>query len=144
MEIVEFVGAVVILPLIQDQVVLLRQYRPTVGDWIYEIPAGTLKPGEDPYECARRELEEETGYRPGRLVKMFEMYTSPGYSTEKLHAFLALDLQEGTPHLEAGEEITVAITPMRKVLEMIRKNQIRDAKTIATILYYQNFRRGLA
>ena len=136
-EIVEYAGAVAVLPLLDgDSAVLVRQYRPVIGSWIYEVPAGTLTPGEKPDDCAFRELEEETGYRAGRLVKMFEMYTAPGYSTEMLHSYLAEGLVQGEASLEEDEELNVVVVPLDRTVEMIRKNEIRDGKTIATILYY--------
>ena len=139
-EIVEYIGATVILPLLdKNTILLLKQYRPSIRKWIYEIPAGTLEPNEAPYECAARELEEETGYNAGLLVKMFEMYTAPGYSTEKLHSFLALNLQSGAAYLDQDEEISVEKTSLDKALQMISTNEICDGKTIATILYYTKF-----
>ncbi len=139
-EIVEYIGATVILPLLdKNTILLLKQYRPSIRKWIYEIPAGTLEPSEAPYECAARELEEETGYKAGSLVKMFEQYTAPGYSTEKLHSFLALDLQPSISHLDQDEEIAIVKTSLDKALQMISTNEICDGKTIATILYYAKF-----
>lgn len=139
-ESVEYVGSVAILPLLdKENIILLRQYRPVVREWIYEIPAGTLEPGESPYECAMRELEEETGYKPSKLTKLFEMYIAPGYSTEKLHSFLALDLQPGVFKPSRGEEIEIEKKPLPEVIKMIKTNEIYDAKTIATILYYLGF-----
>jgi ADP-ribose pyrophosphatase len=139
-EIVEYIGATVILPLLnKDTVLLLKQYRPSIRKWIYEIPAGTLEPNEDPYKCAARELEEETGYRAGSLLKMFEMYTAPGYSTEKLYSFLALNLQPSICHLDQDEELIVTKISLDKALKMIKMNEICDAKTISTILYYTKF-----
>lgn len=137
LEVVEYPGAVAVLPLLDgNNVVLVRQYRPAIGDWIYEVPAGTFMLGEEPDDCALRELQEETGYRAGRLVKMFEMYTAPGYSTEILHSYLAEGLERGEASLEEDEELTVAVVPLDRAVEMIRRNEIRDGKTIATILYY--------
>lgn len=139
-EIVEYVGSVAILPLLDtDTVVLLRQYRPAIGRWIYEVPAGTLKAGEHPHECALRELEEETGYRAEKLIRLFEIYMTPGYSTEKLCSFVATDLVPGKLHPSESEEIRIAKVPLRKTVKMIRVNEICDAKTIATILYYMRF-----
>ena len=141
-EIIEHTGSVAILPLIDsDTAIILKQYRPALGEYIYEIPAGTLKAGEDPHECARRELEEETGYRPGKLVKLFEMYMAPGYSREKLRSFVATDLKPGIFRPSEREEIEVVKIPLDKAIEMIETNEIRDAKTIATIFYYTKFGR---
>ncbi len=126
-----------ILPLLEDgRILLLRQYRPVIGKWIYEIPAGTVERGEDLLTCARRELEEETGLRAEKMEKLFEMYLAPGYSTEKLHSFLASGLRPTSPHRDWGEEIRVVKTTLSRALEMIGSNRIEDAKTIATILYF--------
>lgn len=140
-EVVEHPGAVAILPLLGEEgILLLKQYRPAIGRWIYEIPAGTVEKGESPLTCARRELEEETGYRAGRMRKLFEMYLAPGYSTERLHSFLASQLHPTSPHHDWGEEIKVVKTTLPRALEMIRSNKIEDAKTIATILYFLSTR----
>jgi ADP-ribose pyrophosphatase len=141
-EVVEHPGAVAVLPLLGgDRLLLLKQYRPAIGKWIYEIPAGTVERGESLLRCARRELEEETGYRAGRMEKLFEMYLAPGYSTEKLHSFLASGLCPTSPHRDWGEEIKVVETTLPRALEMIRTNRIEDAKTTATLLYFSSFRR---
>ena len=129
-------GAVAIVAVDGDRVLLERQYRPVVGEWLYEIPAGTLEPGEEPGETARRELEEETGYRPGWLRKLVEFYSSPGVSTEKLIVFLAGDLARGRQRLEEDEVIEVIWVGLEEALEMIRDGRIRDAKTIIGLLYY--------
>lgn len=142
-EIVEYIGSVAILPLVdKDTGILLKQHRPAVGEWIYEIPAGTLESGESPHDCAARELEEETGYKPGKLTKLFEMYIAPGYSTENLHSFAAFELQPGVFNPSGGEEIEVVRKPLSEVVRMIKTNEIRDAKTIATVLYYVRFGAG--
>jgi ADP-ribose pyrophosphatase len=139
--VVEHPGAVAILPLLdENRILLLKQYRPAIGKWIYEIPAGTVEKGESLLRCARRELEEETGYRAGRMRKLFEMYLAPGYSTEKLHSFLASELRPSSPHRDWGEEIRVVETTLSEALEMIRTNRIEDAKTTATLLYFLSFR----
>lgn len=136
-EVVEYPGAAVILPLLDGgSVVLVKQYRPAIGRWIYELPAGTIMPGENPECCARRELEEETGYKAGRLAKMFSMYTAPGYSTEVLHSYLAERLERGEVRLEEDEELAVEAIPLGEAIEMVRRNEICDGKTIATLLYY--------
>ena len=137
---VEHPGAVAILPVLDgDNIVLVRQYRPVIGSWIYEVPAGTLVSGESSHGCALRELREETGFSAGHLVKMFEMYMAPGYSTELLHGYLAENLKKGEASLEKDEELTVEVIPLKRVEEMINKNEIRDSKTIATILYYVKY-----
>ncbi len=138
-DVVDFGESVVILPLLGDKIILLRQYRVAVGDWLYELPAGVVEEGEDPGETARRELVEETGYEAGKLVKLFSMYLSPGYSNEFMHAYLATDLNYVGARPEYGEEIRVEVYALEKVLELIRSGGVNDAKTIATILFYTQF-----
>ncbi len=138
-EIVECPNAVVILPIPErNNIVLLRQYRPVIEKWIYELPAGSLNPGENPEDSVLRELKEETGYRAKKVTKMFDMYMAPGYSTEIIHSYLAEDLTAGEARLEEDEELTVEILPLKVVVKMIKNNVICDAKTIASILYYVN------
>jgi ADP-ribose pyrophosphatase len=129
-------GAVAIVAVDGDRVLLERQYRPVVGEWLYEIPAGTLEPGEKPEETARRELEEETGYRPGWLRRLIEFYSSPGMSTEKIIVFLAGNLSRGEQRLEEDELIEVKWVKLDEALEMIRDGRIKDAKTLIGLLYY--------
>ena len=137
-EVVEFRGAVAILPILsKNKVILIRQYRPSINEWIIEVPAGTLEKEEDPVSCALRELEEEVGYRAGKLVKLFEIFMSPGYSTEKLHAFIAMDLIKTKVKREEYEVIEEMIVDLDEAISMVKSNAIRDAKTIALLLYYK-------
>ncbi len=130
-------GAVVIIPLLSDkEIIMLKQYRPGPQDWILELPAGTLEKGEDPREAASRELIEETGYRAGDLRFLFKMYSSPGISTEVLHVFLARDLTYERERHQEDEMIEITRVGIDKALEMIRKGEIIDGKTIASLLYY--------
>ncbi len=141
-EIVVFPESAAILPVLpDDRIILLRQYRAPVGGWIIEIPAGVVEPGEDPAETARRELVEETGYEPGELVKLAEFYLAPGYSTEKMHLYLARSLRYVGARPESYELIEVFEKPLAEALEMIWRGEIRDAKTILAILYYDALRR---
>lgn len=139
-EIVVHGGAVVILAVTEDdRIVLIRNQRFAVGREIWELPAGTLEPGEDPADCARRELEEETGYRAATIEPLSDFYTTPGICTERMHAFLARDLKHVGQQLEDGEAISVEPLPRQDVLEMIRDGRIDDAKTIAMILFEHLF-----
>lgn len=135
-------GAAVILPLLdEDRVVLIRNRRIATGHTLLELPAGTLEPPEPPIECARRELQEETGYRAGRLVELLRFYSAPGFCNELLHAFLATELTPGQLALEASEQIETEVQPLADALQAIRDGRIIDAKTIATLLYYDRFGR---
>ncbi len=138
-EYVDHPGSVVILPIIDDKIILLNQYRHVIEEWILELPAGTLNPGEDPRSCAYRELIEETGYKANKLIKMFEMYLSPGYSTEYMHVYLAEDLEYVGQKLDETEVINLTFVPIDEIPRMIREKLIRDAKTIATLFYYIEF-----
>ncbi len=138
-EVVRHPGSVSILPVEDGYLYLIKQYRYPLDGYIWEIPAGTLEEGESPEECARRELEEETGLRAGRLEKMFEAYLIPGYGTEKMHFFLATELSQGEMHPEPSEKIEVHKLPLDRVLKMVRDNEIVDAKTVAALLWYSVF-----
>ena len=130
-EIVEHRGAAAIVPLLDNgEVVLVRQYRYPVESELLEIPAGTLQPNEDPKDCAIRELEEETGYRCGKIVEMGACFLAPGYSTEKIHIFLAKGLAKTQTHMDEDEKITTEIYPLNAALEKITTGEIRDAKSI--------------
>jgi ADP-ribose pyrophosphatase len=134
-EVVEHHGAVAIVPRIDsDTVLLIRQYRQAVGETLLEIPAGTLEPGEEPDACAARELEEEIGYRPGRLRRMFSQYLAPGYSNEVLHAYLGEDLIESAVNPDIDEEIEIVPVRITAIESMILDGRIRDAKSIAALL----------
>jgi ADP-ribose pyrophosphatase len=134
-------GAVLILPVLPDgSVLLIRNRRQAIGQTLIELPAGTLEKGEDPINCAGRELVEETGYMAGRLEPLASFYTSPGILGEKMHAFVAYDLEPSETALDDGEEIEVMPTPFASALEMIRDGRIADGKSIAMLLFYDRFR----
>jgi ADP-ribose diphosphatase len=135
-------GAVAIVPFLDaDTVCLIRNYRYAVEKELVEIPAGTLDPEEAPAVCAARELQEETGYRAGRLEPLCGFYFSPGILTEYIHAFAAHDLEHVGQCLEPDEQITILPTPWPEALAMVRDGRISDAKTVAALLYYGAFRR---
>jgi ADP-ribose pyrophosphatase len=142
-EVVVHPGAVVVLPLLEgEKVLLIRNRRYAVGQVLLELPAGTLEKGEDPMNCAGRELLEETGYLAGRLRVMASFFSSPGVLTEKMHAFIAYDLREQAQALEEGEEIELAPVELSEAIEMIGDGRIQDAKTIVTLLMYERFYHG--
>jgi ADP-ribose pyrophosphatase len=134
-------GAVAILPLIDsNQVCLLRNHRPVVGETLWEIPAGTLEPGEEPAHAAIRELAEETGYTAGTWRRLGAFYPSPGVLSETTHLFVASDLTPGPLHLEAGEDIEPQVVAWEQALAWTRDGTIRDAKTLVALLLWKEMR----
>lgn len=134
-EIVRHPGAAAMVPLLDDgKVVLIKQYRHAVGEFLWEIPAGTLEPDEKAIECARRELVEETGYEASSFDKLAEILPAPGYTDEHIHIFLATGLTLADQKLEDDEVLALQPMAFDTALEMITKGEIRDAKTIAGLL----------
>jgi len=137
LEVVEHRGAVVIMPFLSDsEVIVIRQYRYPVSEELVEFPAGTLEVGETPQSCALRELEEETGYRAGELELLGSFYASPGYSTELLYAYVARNLRKGSARPDVDERIKVEKVTLEELLEMVKRGDVRDSKTLATIALY--------
>jgi len=142
-EVVRHPGAVVVLPLVDDhRICLVRNFRPAVGQTLLELPAGTLEPGEDPLETARRELAEETGYRAEHIEHLLSFFMSPGILDERMHVYLATGLAPGAQSLETGEQLEPLLLPLPEALAMARDGRIQDAKTLTALLYYWLFRRG--
>ena len=139
-EVIEHSGGVTILAINEDnKILMVKQYRKAVEKVLLELPAGKLDEGEEPAECAARELWEETGYKPAKVKKIFSFYTSPGYSNEKLHLYLAEDLKyEPGDGLDPGEFIEDAVLDPAEIINKIKKGLIVDGKTIAGLLYYLN------
>ena len=136
-------GAAVILPLVDDKTVcLIRNYRIAVDKTLLELPAGTLERGEPPEKTAFRELEEETGYRAGKLELLSTYHPSPGVMDETMYVYLATELEMFQPAREDGEEIENHLVSLTEAREMIRDGRIADGKTIAGLLYYFQFYRG--
>jgi ADP-ribose pyrophosphatase len=148
LDIVRHPGASAIVPFLSDprgddpQLLLLKQYRYAAEQYLYEIPAGRLDHGEDPRDCASRELREETGCTAGSIEFLFTMFTTPGFTDERIHVFLASDLVRGEAAREADEFITVETVSLSRALELIRTGEIKDAKTALSILYAAGFRAG--
>jgi len=131
LEVIRHQGASAVVPLRDDGAVLLiRQYRHAAGGYIYEIPAGKLDPGEDPQDCAVRELEEEIGQRASRLQHLLSFFTTPGFTDEIIHLYLATGLTPGTQHLEHDEVLEVVEMPLEHAIQRIADGTIRDGKTI--------------
>jgi ADP-ribose pyrophosphatase len=144
-DIVRHPGASAIVPFMSDptgddpQLLLLRQYRYAAGGYIYEIPAGRLDEGESPADCAARELKEETGCTAEKLVPLTSMFTTPGFTDEVIHLFMATGLTHGESNREADEFVDIIIMGLAEALELIRTGEIIDAKTALAILYAAGF-----
>ncbi len=139
-EVVVHPGAVVILPFLKpDQILLIRNHRHAVGENLLELPAGTLEKSEEPINCAGRELLEETGFLAGRLKPLGNFFTSPGVLSEKMYVFAAYDLEMRVTNLDDGEEIETQPVSFDEAIGMIQQGQIHDGKTIATLLMYDKF-----
>jgi ADP-ribose pyrophosphatase len=149
MDIVRHPGASAIVPFMNDpegenpQLLLLRQYRYAAGGYIYEVPAGRLDGDESPEHCAVRELKEETGCTATAMEPLFTMFTTPGFTDEKIHVFMATGLAHGESAREADEFADVVIMPLAEALELIRTGEIMDAKTALSILYVAGFKTGM-
>ena len=138
-------GSVVIVPILdQSRVVLVRQYRRAIDQDLLELPAGTLSPGEPPAACARRELEEETGWRASRIRRIGAFYAAPGMSSEWMTMFLATDLTHTKAHPEPDELLTPVILPLRTALAKVRSGEICDAKSIIGLLFAERLLRRKA
>jgi ADP-ribose pyrophosphatase len=131
-DIIRHPGAAAMVPMLNKNTVLLvKQYRYAAGGFIWEIPAGTLNPGESPIECAKRELVEETGYSADKLEKLTEIIPVPGYSDECIHLYLATGLKKAVQNLDKDEMLNVHEINMDDALKMIAKGEIIDSKTIS-------------
>jgi ADP-ribose pyrophosphatase len=140
LDIVEHVGAVTIVPVDPDgQMMFVRQYRHPAGGEILELPAGTLEPGEDPIECAHREIQEEIGMGAGYLRMIGEFFLAPGYSTEFMHVFLATDLFPASLPGDEDEVLSVIRYPVEAVFEAAHAGEIKDAKTLAALFLVRRF-----
>ena len=135
LDIIRHPGAAAIVPLTEKGTLLMiRQYRHSVGEFIWEIPAGTLDPGEDPLECARRELVEETGFEAEAWEEIGEITPLPGYSDERIHIFLATGLRPGSQDLDNDEILQVHEVDIEKAFQMFETGEIKDGKTISGLL----------
>ena len=140
-EIVRHNGAVVILPLLNDgRVCLLRNFRPAVQQWLWELPAGTLELGEPPADCAPRELQEETGYTASKMTLVHRFCMSPGILDERMHYFVAEGLVAGEHAREVGEQMENHLLSWSQIDSMLRDGQISDAKTLVCLLWFLRYR----
>lgn len=146
LEIVRHAGAAAVVPLLEGgraedpEVLLVRQFRYAGGGYLYEVPAGMPESADEGWEaCARRELEEETGYRAGDLRYLTRVFTTPGFTDEVIHLFLARGLAPGRQNHDDDEFMEVVPLPISRVLEMIRDGEIVDGKSVAALLYAATF-----
>jgi ADP-ribose pyrophosphatase len=143
-DIIEHPGSVVVLPIFKDgRILLIRQYRHSVGEFLWELVAGRKEPNETPLAGARRELLEETGYTAKRLRKLMRVAPTPGFVNEWMWIFAAEKLTEGSAHPEEDEKITPRIFTLRQAETMIENGTLRDAKSICGILYYMRFQKRI-
>lgn len=132
-------GAAAVLPFIdKENIVLVKQYRYAIGKVTYEIPAGKIDAGETPIECITRELEEETGYIAKKFELLLSFYPTSALSNELLHIFSAFNLEEGNFNPDEDEFVEKEIVNFKNALDMIKDGQIKDSKTIISLLYFSS------
>jgi ADP-ribose pyrophosphatase len=147
LELIRHQGASAVVPLVGDtpgtdpEVVMIHQYRYAAGGFVFEIPAGLRHEGEDWETCARRELEEETGFVGQEFVPLTSFFTTPGFTDEVIHLFLATGLSEGRVQRDEDEYIEVVKLPLSRALAMIREGEIRDGKSMVGLFLAQQFLR---
>jgi ADP-ribose pyrophosphatase len=148
LEMIRHSGASAVVPFLTDlsgedpQVLLLKQYRYAAEQYLYEIPAGRLDPGEAPEDCARRELREETGCECRTLERLTTMYSTPGFTDERIHLFVATGLTHGESELEADEFAEPVAMTLSEALRKVEQGEISDGKTIVGLLFVAGFRAG--
>lgn len=146
LEMIRHPGATAVLPVVgsatdaDPEILLLRQYRYAAGGYLWEVPAGLPKGPDEPWdECARRELEEETGHRATRLSRLTRIHTTPGFTDEVIHLYVAEELTPGESRLDDDEFVEVVRLPFSRALDMLRTGEITDGKTAALLLYAASF-----
>ena len=138
-EIVEHApGAAVVAVDADGQVLLVRQFRPAVDANLLELPAGLVDTGEQPIDCARRELAEETGFSAGRLEPLVRFYTSPGFTNELIHIFVATELRQSAFEPDEEEDIELVRMPLERAIDQVLSGELSDAKTVAGLLAYRS------
>jgi ADP-ribose pyrophosphatase len=145
LEMIRHPGAAAVIPFLDDprgpdpRILLIHQFRHAANDWLWEVPAGTLAKGEHPDTCARRELTEEAGVEAKRLTRLTTIFTTPGFTDEQIHLYLATELTPMALSPDQDEFITVHEKPWSAVGRMIRTGKIRDAKSLCTLMYVHCF-----
>jgi ADP-ribose diphosphatase len=144
LEMIRHSGASAVVPVLthdpaDPEILLIRQFRHAADGPIWEVPAGRLDPGEDPDTCARRELVEEAGFRAGRLDRLTTIYTTPGFTDERIHIFAARDLEPTRHRREADEFIETHPIRLGAALDMVRSGAIVDGKTVVSLLFFSRF-----
>ena len=135
-DVVEHPGAVLIIPFLnKDKIIFLKQFRPVINAYLYELPAGTLNKDESALACAKREIIEETGYAAGRFTRIGVIYPVPGYSTEKITIFKAQGLRKEKACPEADEIIEAVVVTQKALRQLFRSGKIADAKTICAFAF---------
>lgn len=142
LEVIRHRGAAAVVPLTDEgEVLLVRQYRYATGGWLLEVPAGKLDPGEAPEVCARRETEEEVGYRPARLEPLGWIWTTPGFTDERIWLYLARDLVEGRQDLQGDEVLHIERASLSDAVEMVHRGEICDSKSVCALLRAEEYLR---
>ena len=148
LEMIRHPGASAVVPFLNDphgedpQVLMIRQYRYAADGYLLEIPAGRLNPGENPRDCALRELKEETGCSAEQVDHLFTMYTTPGFTDEKIHLFMATGLLSGEAKRESDEFLDLEPMLLSRALNLVEAGEIKDAKTALGLLFAAGFRAG--
>jgi ADP-ribose pyrophosphatase len=146
LEMIRHSGASAVVPImdtgkVDPNVVLIRQYRYAANSYLYEIPAGRIDQDESPEECAERELREETGYSAGHLRRLTTIYTTPGFTDERIHIFMAEELTDGAASPEPDEFMELHPMPLSRAVAMVHAGEILDAKTVIGLLLAHAARR---
>ena len=148
LEMVRHPGASAVVPFLTDplgddpQILLIKQFRHAADAFIYEVPAGKLEGGEPPIECAHRELREETGCTAEKMEHIYTLYTTPGFTDEKIHVFMASGLTHGAVAHEKDEFMTVETVTLSRALELVKSGELADAKTALALLFVAGFKLG--
>lgn len=143
LDLIRHPGAAAVVPFLSnEEVLLIRQYRHAAGGYILEVPAGKLDPGEAPEACARRELEEETGWRAGTCERLTSVLTTPGFTDERIHLFMASELSSAQQNLQDDEIIELVPMAFQDALDLVWKGEIEDGKTALALIHAAR-RRGI-